>query len=185
MNNYGETTWLTIEDAKNGTIPESQSWFEGPFRICYNGEPQLTMFIKKFLGIPNKSYKKQSGEIVTIENKEDAYAALDRPKTLFSGNVNEIQNAISAFPNNKIKLLMGVKTVEGKQFQDFYSEMPISLGSTSYTSLEKNMLESKANGGYPNTEFVVAPLDVYTPSPSSLSPSTQSAPTTVNDGAFF
>ena len=47
INKYGETTWLPVEDAKAGRVPESLSWFEpADFRPAYVGEEELTGFIR-------------------------------------------------------------------------------------------------------------------------------------------
>lgn len=95
INKYGETTWLPIENAKSGTVPANLSWFEpADFRPAYIGEEDLTGFLKAYLNIPNKSYRKSNGEVVELPNKADAEARLDKIENYFKGDYSELREAI-------------------------------------------------------------------------------------------
>lgn len=163
INKYGETTWLPIENAKAGTVPETLSWFEpADFRPALIGEEELTGFIKAYLNIPNKSYRKKNGEVVEIPNKADAEARLDKVQDYFKGDFSELRNVIALQPKNKVKCMFGVKTNdEGKQYQTVYTQKFLKNNVTDYSKLDEEMQERKANGAYPSTEFSVCDLKEY------------------------
>ena len=163
INKYGETTWLPIENAKAGTVPESLSWFEpADFRPALIGEEELTGFIKAYLNIPNKSYRKKNGEVVEIPNKADAEARLDKIQDYFKGDFSELRNVIALQPKNKVKCMFGVKTTDdGKQYQAVYTQKFLKNNVTDYSKLDEELQERKANGAYPTTEFSVCDLKEY------------------------
>lgn len=164
INKYGETTWLPIENAKSGTVPANLSWFEpADFRPAYIGEEDLTGFLKAYLNIPNKSYRKASGEVVEIPNKADAEARLDKIDNYFKGDYSELREAISLQPKNRVKGLFGVRTTEdGKQYQAVYTQKFLKNSVTDYSRLDAELQERKAAGAYPTTEFEVCDLKEYT-----------------------
>lgn len=164
INKYGETTWLPIEDAKAGRIPETLSWFEpADFRPAYIGEQELTSFIKTYLGIPNKSYRKPNGEVVELADKSEAEARLDKIADYFRGDFKELEEVIKLQSKNKIKCMFGVRTADdGKQYQAIYNQMFVSNRVTDYSRLDKDLQDRKANGAYPSTEFSTCPLKEYT-----------------------
>ena len=164
INKYGETTWLPIENAKSGTIPSNLNWFEpADFRPAYIGEEDLTGFLKAYLNIPNKSYRKASGEVVEIPNKADAEARLDKIDNYFKGDYSELREAISLQPKNRVKGLFGVRTTEdGKQYQAVYTQKFLKNSVTDYSRLDAELQERKAAGAYPTTEFEVCDLKEYT-----------------------
>lgn len=164
INKYGETTWLPIENAKAGTIPESLSWFEpADFRPAYIGEEDLTGFIKAYLNIPNKSYRKKNGEVVELKDKSEAEARLDKIQDYFKGDFSELKDVIALQPKNKVKGLFGAKTTDdGKVYQAVYTQKFLKNNVTDYSKLDEEMQERKANGAYPNVEFSVCDLKEYT-----------------------
>lgn len=164
INKYGETTWLPIENAKSGTIPSNLNWFEpADFRPAYIGEEDLTGFLKAYLNIPNKSYRKSNGEVVELPNKADAEARLDKIENYFKGDYSELREAISLQPKNRVKGLFGVRTTEdGKQYQAVYTQKFLKNSVTDYSRLDAELQERKAAGAYPTTEFEVCDLKEYT-----------------------
>lgn len=164
INKYGETTWLSIEDAKKGVVPENLSWFEpADFRPAFIGEEELTGFIKAYLNIPNKSYKKKTGEVVELPNKADAEARLDKIADYFKGDFKELQGVISLQPNNKVKAMFGVRTTsDNKQYQAVYNQKFMKNNLTDYSRLDKELQERKSAGAYPDTEFSICNLKEYT-----------------------
>lgn len=165
INKYGETTWVTIEQAQAGLneVPANVSgWFEGPYRPVCVGESDLTSFLKIYMSIPGKSYKKKSGEIVYLENPADAEARLDNIMTYFSGNVREIQQLVKLQPNNKVQLAIGVKTTDdNKQYQDCFTKMPMRSNLKDFSKLDAAIKDAKDNGAYSHTEFSIKPLAEY------------------------
>lgn len=174
INKYGETTWLPIENAKSGTIPSNLNWFEpADFRPAYIGEEDLTGFLKAYLNIPNKSYRKSNGEVVELPNKADAEARLDKIENYFKGDYSELREAISLQPKNRVKGLFGVRTTEdGKQYQAVYVQKFLKNSVTDYSKLDAELQDRKAAGAYPTTEFEVCDLKEYTIEPTDFNNNT-------------
>lgn len=163
INKYGETTWLPIENAKNGTVPETLSWFEpADFRPAYIGEEELTAFIKAYLNIPNKSFRKKDGSVVELKDKSEAEARLDKIADYFKGDFSELRNVIALQPKNKVKCMFGVRTTDdNKQYQAVYTQKFLKNNVTDYSKLDEELQERKANGAYPDTEFSICDLKEY------------------------
>lgn len=178
INKYGETTWLPIENAKNGTVPENLSWFEAAdFRPAFIGEEELTAFIKAYLNIPNKSYRKKDGTVVELKDKSEAEARLDKIADYFKGDFSELRNVIALQPKNKVKCMFGVRTTdENKQYQAVYTQKFLKNNVTDYSKLDEELQERKANGAYPDTEFSICDLKEYSVE------ATEFATTTEDDG---
>lgn len=178
INKYGETTWLPIENAKNGTVPENLSWFEAAdFRPAFIGEEELTAFIKAYLNIPNKSYRKKDGTVVELKDKSEAEARLDKIADYFKGDFSELRNVIALQPKNKVKCMFGVRTTdENKQYQAVYTQKFLKNNVTDYSKLDEELQERKANGAYPDTEFSICDLKEYSVE------ATEFASTTEDDG---
>lgn len=178
INKYGETTWLSIEDAKNKVIPSNLSWFEAAdIRPAYIGEAELTIFIKKYLNIPNKSYRKSNGELVELENKADAEARLDCISNYFKGDFSELKTIASLLPNNEIKCMFGVRTTDdGKMYQAVYSHEFVKNNVTDYSKLDEDLQNRKQNGAYSTTEFSICDLKEYTVESTTFTPNDQEMP---------
>lgn len=177
INKYGETTWLPIENAKAGTVPENLSWFEpANFRPAYIGEEELIGFIKAYLNIPNKSYRKKTGEIVELQDKSEAEARLENIQNYFKGDFSELRDVIALQPKNKVKCMFGVKTTdEGKQYQTVYTQKFLKNNVTDYSKLDAELQERKNNGAYPTTEFSICDLKEYVVEATDFSASTASS----------
>lgn len=182
INCYGETTWIDVESAKQGLIPTSVAgWFVGPYRPAYVGEEDLTNFLKSYMNIPNKSYKKKDGTIVYLDNMSDAEARLDNIGTYFTGNVREIKELIKIQPDNRIQLPIGIKTSDdGKQYQDVYTKMILRSNTTDYTKLGTEIEASKAAGLYSKSEFSLKPLQEYVVEATSFQPAQSTSAPKIN-----
>lgn len=175
INKYGECTWLPIENAKAGTIPENLSWFEAAeFRPAFIGEEELVNFIKSYLGVPNKSYKDgRTGNIVELKDKSDAEARLDKITNYFKGDISELKNILALQPNNRIKVMFGVKTTDdNKQYQAAYTQKFLKNSITDYSKLDKDLQDRKAAGALANTKFSICPLKEYTVEPTDFGTTT-------------
>ena len=172
IDKYGRTAWVTKEQAKNHEIPVYSNGkpanLDKDYRPAYVGEEDVTNFIKTFLGIPNvekwvKNEETGKREVVgLVDNPQDCECRLECIEDYFKGKFNEIRDAINLMPNNKIKVLFGVRTTDdNKQYQDVYTRMFLSNATSSYDKLSQNVQNNKDNGAYPNTEFVVADLQEY------------------------
>ena len=173
IDKYGRTAWVTKEQAKNHEIPVYSNGkpanIDKDYRPAYVGEEDITNFLKLFLGIPNpekwvKNEETGRREVVgLVDNPEDCECRLENIEDYFKGKFNEIKDAINLMPNNKIKVLFGVRTTDdGKQYQDVYTRKFLSNAVSVYDKLAEDVQSAKDNGAYPNTEFVIADLQEYT-----------------------
>ena len=173
IDKYGRTAWVTKEQAKNHEIPVygngKPANIDKDYRPAYVGEEIVTNFLKLFLGIPNvekwaKNEETGRREVVgLVDNPQDCECRLENIEDYFKGKFNEIRDAVNLMPNNKIKVLFGVRTTDdGKQYQDVYTRKFLSNAVSVYDKLAEDVQSNKDNGAYPNTEFVIADLQEYT-----------------------
>lgn len=167
IDKYGRTAWVTIEQAKAKEIP---MYANGPanldkdYRPCYVGEEDLTNFLIAYLNIPSPmKYNREEKKWYLVDNPEESECRLDNIEALFKGDFTELEQAISWQPNNKVKIMFGVRTSDdNKQYQAAYTQMFLKNGITDYSKLDADMQERKNNGAYANTEFSVCPFKEYT-----------------------
>lgn len=162
---YGRTAWVTEAQLANHEIPQ---YSNGPanidkdYRVLYRNEELLNDFLIAFLNIPSvQRYNNETKTWSLIEDPSIAEVQLDEIDKYFAGNFKELHEIYSYRPENRVKVLFGVKTVDGKTYQDIY-DMFLKNGVNNYTKLEANVKERKDNGAYPNTEFKVCEFREYT-----------------------
>ena len=164
IDKYGRTAWVTVEQAKNHEIPVYKNGpanIDKDYRPAYHGEEELTNFIKAYLNIPNVM-KYVNNTWVMVDKPEDCEARLESITDYFKGNFKELRDVISLQPNNKVKVLFGVRTTDdNKQYQAVYNQMFLKNNITDYSRLDKDLQERKAAGAYPTTEFTVGDLKEY------------------------
>ena len=165
IDKYGRTAWATEEDIKAKQIPVYSNGkpanIDADYRQAYVGEEELTNFIKNYLNIPNVQ-KYVDGEWKLVDNPSECEARLDKIADYFKGNFTELKSIISLQPNNKIKVMFGVRTSEdGKEYQAVYTRMTLKNGVSDYSRLDKDLQEAKQNGAYSTTEFSVCPIKEY------------------------
>jgi hypothetical protein len=107
-------------------------------------------------------------------NADDYKFALEDIKKYFDGDFSEVKDAIKLQPNNKVKLLYGVRTNDdGRQFQAIATRnnfvLRNSAGSNAIARLEKELFNAKQAGSYASTEFKVQELAEYNVEPTDLS----------------
>ena len=175
IDKYGRTAWVTIEQAKAHEVPvyaNGPANLDADYRPCFVGEEELTNFIKAYLNIPNVM-KYVDNKWVMVDNPEDCVARLDSIEKYFAGDYTELKEVISLQPNNKVKILFGVKTNDdGKQYQSVFTQMFMKNGVRDYSKLAKELEDRKAAGAYPTTEFFIGDLKEYATEATSFSAST-------------
>lgn len=172
---YGNSTWMSTEDAKAGnkavTSSGAPARIDSKYRIAFVGEADITDFLRKYL-FNKESFRMINGVWTKQDDADDVKIQLDKPKELLAGDVSDIKEAIALQPNNKIKLLYGVKTNEGKQYQQVLAAYDMMLrnnsGANALPGLEKNLASAKNSGMYSNVEYKVQELQEYTVQPTNL-----------------
>lgn len=164
IDKYGRTAWVTKEQAANHDIP---MYANGPanldrdYRPCFNGEEDLTNFIKAYLVIPNVQ-RYVDGKWIMVDNPSECEARLGEVEKLFEGDFKEIKEIISYQPNNKVKVLFGVRTTDdGKQYQAAYTQKVLTNATTDFSKLDADLADRKNAGAYSTTDFEVVPLKEY------------------------
>lgn len=186
IDKYGNTTWANTEDAKAGkklfSTTGKELKIDSSYRMACVGEADLIAFLKAYLNVGD-AFNYVNDSWVKKDNADDFLFGLEHIKDYFSGNFSEIKDAIALQPNNKVKLLYGVRTKDdGKQYQTVATRNGMvllnSAGSKALDKLEKDLINAKNAGSYASTDFRVQPLAEYSVEPTDLS----SAPTTSTDG---
>ena len=174
IDKYGRTAWVTIEQAKAHEIPVYKNGpanIDKDYRPAYHGEEELTNFIKAYLNIPNVM-KYVNNTWVMVDNPEDCEARLENISNYFNSDFKELKDVIALQPNNKVKVLFGVRTTDdNKQYQAVYTQMFLKNNVNDYSKLDANLQERKASGAYPTTEFYVGELKEYNVEATDLSSS--------------
>lgn len=165
INKYGESTYLPT-GCIDGTqpIPDNMKWYDTTgMRPAYIGEAALTEFIKAYLNIPNKSFRDSKGEVRFIKNLADAEARLDKVESYFKGDISELKSVIALQPNNRVKVMLGVKTADdNNQYQAVYTKKFLKNVINDYSKLDEHLQASKNAGAYQSTEFSATPIKEYT-----------------------
>lgn len=176
IDTYGNSTWTNIEDAKAGkkilNADGSSKKFGDTYHIAYRGEADLVTFLKTYLGVQD-AFNYNHGMWSLKSNASDCIFGLEHIKDYFTGNVSELREALKLQPNNKVKLLYGVRTADdGRQFQTIAARGELILrnnaNSSAYAKLEKDLFNALQAGSYAGTEFKVQDLAEYTVQPSNL-----------------
>lgn len=169
IDDYGNSTWATVEDAKVGNKLMSSNGKElkiaNKYRMACRGEADLVAFLKTYLCVDD-AFNYVNGTWTLKDNADDYKFALEHISDYFKGDFSEVKDAIALQPNNKIKLLYGVHTTdEGKQYQTIATKDRLilrnSAGSKAFEKAEKELVNIKQGGGYATTEFKVQELAEY------------------------
>ncbi len=169
IDKFGNVTWANAEDAKAGkpilTKNGNPAKIAPDYRIACVGEADLIGFLKPYLCVGD-AFNYVNGTWVLKEDTKDFVFGLEHIKDYFKGDFSEIKEAITLQPNNKVKLLYGVRTTdEGKQYQAIATRngmiLSNSAGSKALARLEKDLANAKDNGSYASTEFAVQELTEY------------------------
>ena len=158
IDKYGRTCWVTKEQAENHEIPvytNGPANIDKDYRPCYVGEEELTNFIKNYLCIPNVM-KYVNSTWIMVDNPQECEARLENIPNYFKGDFKEIKSIISLQPENKVKVLFGVRTSDdNKQYQTVYTQMTLKNSVSDYSKLDADLQNRKAAGAYPTTEFTL------------------------------
>lgn len=174
INIYGQTAYLPIECMqKNMPIPANMQWFNTKgMRAAYNGEEAITGFMKEYLGIPDPTYYKE-GQRVFIDDLSRAEVGFDHIKDWFNGDFTELNDVLSIRPENKVFVLMGVKTTgDNKQYQHIFSDKALKIKAKSTDYFMSYFMKRKEAGAFSNIEFDGQPIHEYTVNPTTFSQGT-------------
>lgn len=168
IDKYGNTAWVTLEELKNHSIPvynNGPANISSEYRQAIDGEDLLIQFLIAYLNMPScLDYHKDTNSFsLKSEDKlKECEAILEHIDDYFKGNIKELRDIISYQPDNKVKILLGVRTTsDGKQFQTTFGRMFLKNAVSNYSKLDKEVQSTKNSGGLSDTEFEVAELHEY------------------------
>ena len=189
IDKYGRTGWATQEEVKTHAIPE---YANGPANIdkdyhpCFLGEDELVSFIVAYLGLPRPDVWDDDAKKYVMKTKEDELAesvcVLDHLDDYFKGDISELREILSYQPDNRVKVVLGVRTNNnGNQYQAAYTKQWIKLGTSNYKNVAKDIEDeeknARDNGREPSTQYMVGPLEEVT-----LQATNYAAPVTSAEG---
>lgn len=182
IDKYGRTAWATPQEIEAKQIPVYSNGkpanIDADYRLAYNGEEDLIKFLIAYLNIPS-CQRYVNGEWVMNDATKlpDSEAMLEHIDDYFKGDVKELKNILSYQPNNKVKVLFGVRTAEdGRQYQTVYTRMFLKNNVTDYSRLDKEVQETKASGALSTSEFDTVELHEYVVTPTDFSQVTDIQP---------
>lgn len=158
IDKYGRTAWVTIEQAKAHEVPvysNGPANIDKDYRPAYFGEEELIKFLIAYLNIPScQRYVDEKWVMNDADKLPDSEAQLEHITDYFKGDFSELRNIIGFQPNNKVKVLFGVRTTDdNKQYQAAYTRMFLKNNVTDYSRLDKDVAAAKDAGALANTEF--------------------------------
>jgi len=164
IDEYGNSAWALVEDAKEGKKIQyngKDAKIAPKYRPAYRGEVDLVDFLKAYLNVEDV-FNYINGEwVMKSENLDDYKFSLEHVKDYFSGNVSELKEALKLMPNNKVKLLYGVRSTENGQYQNVMvrSGFVLRNSSNNYNYLRKQISSLSAG----NTEYEACDLKEFVP----------------------
>lgn len=109
IDDFGNTGWASKEEIKNKEIPSyAKNKMTAPYRLCRVGEEELISFLIKYLGVPPYTIFDNKTQTYTI-NPKPSKIYFDNWNKLLTGDMRELADMISLQPNNKVKVILGVK----------------------------------------------------------------------------
>lgn len=176
IDQYGNYTWANVDDAKAGKALVGANGnpqkIDTKYRMACVGECDLVAFLKKYLCIQD-AFNYINGTWVKKENAAECVFSLEHIKDYFKGDFKELKEALALQPNNKVKLLYGIRTTdEGKQYQAVCTRGELILSNSAnvnaVTRLENDLVNAKQNGVYQNIDYRVCELQEWTVEPTNL-----------------
>lgn len=178
IDKFGNSTLCAYEDAKMNKALTTKAGMPAKiapnYRIALEGEAELVAFLKTYLGVEDAfDYTDSTGW--TLKSNPDEYAfVLEHINDYFKGDVSEIRDALNMQPNNKIKLLYGIRNSEKGQFQTISTDQQLMVSNrasnSTFSRMEKRLeyLMQRESFAAKNI-FEICPLKEYTMEPTNLS----------------
>lgn len=114
IDSFGRTAWATKEEIQARAIPQ---YSNGPASIsndykgCHPGQEKLICLLYKYLNItPLQVYDKNTDS--WKDSKNPGRLTIDHWKDLCDGNADELVEYLSLQPDNRMKIIFGVRTDE-------------------------------------------------------------------------
>lgn len=177
IDKFGRTGWLTEEQIKNKETGNLK--LDSDYRIAFQGEEELTDFIKTFLKIESVEMWDNNTKSFIPNTKVkpeqcECRLDLDTFKKLSKGDFSEIREILAMQPTNKIKVCLGVRTnpEDGKQYQTVYTKAFCVYEAKNYNTINKRLTQdidyATKNGRSMDTEYSILPVQEYKVTPTEF-----------------
>lgn len=175
IDKYGRTAWVTIEQAKAHEVPvysNGPANIDKDYRPAYVGEEELIKFLIAYLNIPScQRYVDGKWVMNDADKLSDSEAMLEHIEDYFKGDFSELKTIIGYQPNNKVKVLFGIRnTDDNKQYQTVYTRMFLKNGVSDYSKLDKDVKQTQESGALSTSEFDCTELHEYVVESTSFAP---------------
>lgn len=132
IDSYGRTAWGTSAEVKARAIPQYASGpatISTPYKPCHVGEEELVTLLMKYLNVtPFRIFDRNKNS--WVESKNPGKLTIDHWADLCAGNVKELVEYISLQPDNRVKVVLGVRSTEdNKTYQTFLNTGYIGNGA--------------------------------------------------------
>lgn len=175
IDDYGRTAWATKEEFKTGSIPVNKDGNKmricTPYRPCHRGEEGLIKFLVAYFSNPIDVWDNRKS--AWTENLEASKVTFDNWTALCNGDLKELAAAIALQPNNRVKVVFGIRhTEDNRSYQTFMQNVFIlnernfnwQTGEYNQVSREIARLANTPNGAM--TEYSSKPVVVWKETPS-------------------
>lgn len=189
LDKYGTRTWATIEEVKKKLIPMSKAGkplnIDANYHPAYIGEADIINFIKVFLNIESPTMYDATTQTWVPNTRckpEECEVCFDNINKIFDGDFTEITTALAFQPNNKIKILCGIRTdpESGRMYQHVCTRAfakPWDNKEKVFTKEVNNELMYAATSGRSlNIQYEVCPIKEYVVTPTNIEPTVSAAP---------
>ena len=148
IDSFGRCAWASKEDVKAKRIPQYSS---GPadisedYKGCHPGQEKLIAFLHKYLNItPLQVFSKEKN--TWVPSKAPGRITIDDWNALCDGDAHEIAEYLSLQPDNRVKVILGIRTTEdNKTFQTILDECD---GTKKSCFIGNGMSPDKQTGEY-------------------------------------
>lgn len=154
INAYGQMTWMEKEAVDAKKVPSNLNWFlEDGLKYVRRGEGQLVKFVRALRNLKNVDINtpKEEKEANRSHFNEDSI------KKLMKGDFKNLRNVILEIPDAQVTFLTGIRTYEGKEYQDIFKDQPMKSYMADSTNsdawLMKEITSALEAGRYASTDF--------------------------------
>lgn len=149
IDSYGRVAWATKDEIKTHAIPQYSS---GPasiapdYKPCHPGQDKLIAFLYKLMNItPFMVMNRDTKE--WEKSKNPGRITIDEWNSLCAGDVKEIEGYLKLRPDNRMKVILGVKTTdENNTYQTF---LDVCDGTKNIPYFNPNSKIDQSTGEYP------------------------------------
>ncbi len=192
IDQYGRTAWGTKEEITAHKIPVYRDGREAsinwPYKPCHYGEDELVSFLMKYLNVtPYQIFDRLANGWVPTKNP--GKLTIDDWKALCSGDVRELVNYVALQPENRVKVVLGIRTTDNNRaYQTFLNTGYIGNGakpdmmSGTFTSAQRLIDKLNETGYGANCTYSAAPVKEWKVTATEM----KEKPTTMfdDDGNF-